>query len=101
MLEAPIPILKGQQVTLHSHVAREEGSVTLLVATLNPKTHNEVIKAKPRCLLKGQTALIEVSCPRAMVLEAFSNFKALGRIALREGGKTIAVGIVTQILECQ
>ena len=101
MLEAPIPILKGQQVTLHSHVAREEGSVSMLVATINPKTANEVLKARPRCILKGQTALIEVTCSRAMVLEAFASFKALGRIALREGGKTLAVGIITQILESQ
>ena len=82
-------------------MAREEGHVSHLVATLYPKGNNEVLKAKPRCLLKGQTALIEVACARSMVLEAFSSFKALGRIALREGGKTIAVGIVTQILEFQ
>ena len=35
------------QVTLHAHAAREEGHVSALVCTLNPKT-GEVAKAKPR-----------------------------------------------------
>ena len=52
-----------------------------------------------RCLLKGQTALVEVTAARSLVLEEYSDFKALGRIALREGGRTVAVGVVTQLLE--
>jgi len=35
------------QVTLHAHAAREEGHISALVCTLNPKT-GETIKAKPR-----------------------------------------------------
>jgi elongation factor 1 alpha-like protein len=49
--------------------------------------------------LKGQTALIEVTAARSLVLEEYTDVKALGRIALREGGRTIAVGIVTKLLE--
>lgn len=51
-----------------------------------------------RCLVKGQTAVIEVTAARSLVLEEYSDFKALGRIALREGGRTVAVGVVTQLL---
>ena len=43
--------------------------------------------------------MVEVSPARAMCLEEYADYKALGRIALREGGKTIAVGIVTRIIE--
>jgi translation elongation factor EF-1alpha len=32
-------------------------------------------------------------------LALFTDLKALGRVALREGGRTVAVGIVTQIQE--
>lgn len=46
-----------------------------------------------------QTAMIEVTPVRPLPLEVFSDLKALGRVALREAGKTVAVGIVTQIHE--
>lgn len=46
-----------------------------------------------------QTALIEVTPSRPMCLEEYAEFKPLGRLALREGGHTLAVGIITQILE--
>ena len=64
---------------------------------------------QPRCkpllcdplppLLCVQTALVEITPVRPLPLEVFSDLKALGRVALREGGKTVAVGIVTQIFE--
>ena len=40
------------QVTLHAHTAREEGHVSALICTLNPKT-GEVAKAKPRWVAWG------------------------------------------------
>lgn len=46
-----------------------------------------------------QTAMIEVTPVRPLPLEVFTDLKALGRVALREGGRTVAVGIVTQIQE--
>ena len=42
------------QVTLHAHTAREEGHVSALICTLNPKT-GEVAKAKPRWVTNHQT----------------------------------------------
>lgn len=43
--------------------------------------------------------MIEVTPVRPLPLEVFADLKALGRVALREGGRTVAVGIVTQIQE--
>lgn len=47
------------QVTLHAHAAREAGAVTTLVALLHART-GEVARKRPRALLRGQTAVIEV-----------------------------------------
>ena len=52
-----------------------------------------------RCLLRGQTARLEVTAGRSLVLEEYADIKALGRIALREGGRTVAVGVVTRLIE--
>lgn len=49
------------------------------------------------CVL--QTALVEATPVRPLPLEVFADLKALGRVALREAGRTVAVGIVTQIHE--
>ena len=100
VLDVQIPILKGQQVTLHAHAVRDSGHVSRLIALLDSET-GEVIKERPRCLLKGQSARIEVTAARPIPLEAFSDYKALGRVALRDAGRTLAVGIVTKIHQQQ
>ncbi|GBF90939.1 hypothetical protein Rsub_03794 [Raphidocelis subcapitata] len=98
LLDVPMPILKGASVTVHCHTAREEGVVSALVALLDGKTGAE-LRQRPRCLLKGQTALVEITPARPMVLEEFGELRGLGRLALRDGGSTLAVGIVTRVLE--
>ncbi|EFJ41150.1 elongation factor-like protein, partial [Volvox carteri f. nagariensis] len=98
VLDTPVPLLRGHVVTLHAHAAREEGHITALTATLDPRT-GEVVKSRPRCLTKGQIALLEVTAARGLVLEEYSEYRALGRVALREGGRTLAVGIVTRLLQ--
>ena len=88
------------QVSVHVHATHESGQVSQLVTLLNPKT-GAVVKARPRVLTKGQTALVEVTVSRALCLELYTDFRALGRIALRDAGQTLAVGIVTALLDAQ
>ncbi|BBN07085.1 elongation factor 1 alpha-like protein [Marchantia polymorpha subsp. ruderalis] len=100
ILGITVPILRGGQVVLHAHHARESAKVAELVALLDSKS-GAVVRKKPRCLTANQSALIEIIPERSMCLEVYSQFKALGRIALRDGGKTLAVGIITRIISCQ
>ena len=96
VLDVQIPILKGQQVTLHAHAARDSGHVSRLIATLDGTT-GEVVRERPRCLVKGQSAKLEVVPTRPLPLEVYADYRALGRVALRDGGRTLAVGIVTAV----
>eukprot|EP00879_Flechtneria_rotunda_P016026 GHRR01016762.1.p1 GENE.GHRR01016762.1~~GHRR01016762.1.p1 ORF type:complete len:694 (+),score=227.63 GHRR01016762.1:236-2317(+) len=98
VLAISLPILKGHAVTVHAHTAREAGVISGLLALCDPKT-GQPKPQKPRCLLSGQTALVEVTPVRPLALELFVDLKTLGRVALREGGRTVAVGIVTQVQE--
>lgn len=41
---------------------------------------------------------MEVTPSRPIVLEEFSDLRGLGRVALRGGGATLAVGVVTRVL---
>jgi elongation factor 1 alpha-like protein len=91
-------ILGVVQVTMHAHAARESGHISALGPLLDPRT-GEVAKPRPRVLTKGQTSMIELTLARSLPVELYSDLRALGRIALREKGRTLAVGIVTAILE--
>ena len=85
------------QVTLHAHASQETGHMSSLVSLLDAKTF-EITKHKPRCLLQGQSAIVEVTLSRTVCLETYKDYRALGRIALRDGGRTIAVGTVTEVV---
>jgi elongation factor 1 alpha-like protein len=98
MLDVPVPLLRGASCTLHCNVAREDAVVSGLLALLDAKS-GETTRARPRCLARNQTGLIEVTASRPLCAEAYADVKALGRVTLREGGRTIAVGIVTRVLE--
>lgn len=85
------------QVTLHAHASQETGHMSQLVSMLDAKTF-QVAKSRPRCLLKGQSAMVELTLSRTMCLESYQDYRSLGRIALRDSGRTIAVGTITEIL---
>ncbi|XP_042438385.1 HBS1-like protein isoform X2 [Zingiber officinale] len=98
VLDIPTPILVGSQVEFHIHHAKVAGRVSKMVVLLDQKT-GKVSKTAPRILKGKQSAIIEVRLDGAVCAEEFSKSKALGRAFLRSSGTTIAVGIVTRIVE--
>ena len=67
------------------------------LVSLLDKTNGEVIQKRPRCLTKGQTALVDIQLPHAICVEPYRVSRELGRFMLRAGGRTIAGGIVESI----
>ena len=100
-LELSIPLLRGAAVTLHAGAGAAPARVARLVALHDPKT-NAVTKAKPRAVAGRCAATIEVELSGAgetVVVEEYARCRPLGRVALRDGGATLAVGVVTKVLE--
>ncbi|KAJ6743777.1 CHAPERONE-ACTIVITY OF BC1 COMPLEX CABC1 -RELATED [Salix viminalis] len=95
-----IPIVIGSQLEFHIHHAKEAARVVKIISVLDPKT-GKVSKKAPRCLTSKQSAIIEVALDGTVCAEEFTNSRALGRAFLRTLGKTVAVGIVTRIIEDQ
>ncbi|XP_078255872.1 HBS1-like protein isoform X1 [Rhinoraja longicauda] len=93
-----MPVTQGLPVLLHYQTLSEPCSIRKLVSVLH-KSSGEVLKKKPKCLTKGQNALIELQTQRPVSLELYKDFKELGRFMLRYGGSTIAAGVVTEIKE--
>lgn len=59
--------------------ARETGHISGLVSLLNAKT-GEVQRARPRCLLKGQSAVVEVTPARPICVEDYADYRVRGRV---------------------
>ncbi len=55
-------------------------------------------KLNPRQVTKNCVALIEVTVEAALPLELYSDLRALGRVSLRRGGETVAVGVVMKLV---
>ncbi|KAJ9586086.1 hypothetical protein L9F63_020283 [Diploptera punctata] len=91
-----LPITKGYSVVLHHQSLVEQAVITKLVAQLH-KSSGEVVKKRPRCLVRNSNAVVELETSRPVCMELYRDVKELGRFMLRVGGVTIAAGLVTQI----
>eukprot|EP01024_Parvocaulis_polyphysoides_P006936 TRINITY_DN12054_c0_g2_i1.p1 TRINITY_DN12054_c0_g2~~TRINITY_DN12054_c0_g2_i1.p1 ORF type:complete len:606 (+),score=126.21 TRINITY_DN12054_c0_g2_i1:206-2023(+) len=95
-LEITMPLLKGSNLVVHCHTAEGDGFLSGLLTLLDAKT-GEVIRQSPKVILKNQSAVVEIVVNQGMCVEAYSDYRSLGRIALRQAGKTVAVGIISEI----
>uniref|UniRef100_A0A8C2F7A6 HBS1-like protein n=1 Tax=Cyprinus carpio TaxID=7962 RepID=A0A8C2F7A6_CYPCA len=87
------------QVLLHYQTVSEPATIRKLVSVLH-KSSGEVLKKKPKCLSKGQNAVVEIQTQRPVALELYKDYKELGRFMLRYVGSTIAAGVVTEVKDC-
>lgn len=51
-----------------------------------------------RCLVKNSSAVVEIEFERPVCLEMYRDYKDLGRFMLRQGGHTIAAGLVEEVI---
>lgn len=89
-----MPIVKGQPVSLNVHTAMTDATVARLIGKVDPKEANVVFtKMNPKCLVKGDMAIIEVSTRKMVPVEPDSH-RVTGRVILRDRGVTVAAGMV-------
>uniref|UniRef100_A0AAY4AUP1 Tr-type G domain-containing protein n=1 Tax=Denticeps clupeoides TaxID=299321 RepID=A0AAY4AUP1_9TELE len=93
-----LPVTQGFPVLLHYQTVSEPATIRKLVSVLH-KSSGEVLKKKPKCLTKGQNAVVEIQTQRPVALELYKDYKELGRFMLRYVGSTIAAGVVTEVTD--
>lgn len=98
VLDPPVPLLKGQGGALQAHAARAGAVVTNLVRLVDPRT-GTTLRERPRCILKGQAAVVEVSVGEGVCLDTYGECRGTGRVVLRDAGRTVLAGVVTEVLE--
>jgi len=88
--------VSAMQVILHHQSLLEQAVITKLVAQLH-KSSGEVVKQRPRCLMRNSNAVVELETSHPICIELYRDIKELGRFMLRVGGITVAAGLVTQV----
>ncbi|KAL6579712.1 hypothetical protein OROMI_007736 [Orobanche minor] len=91
------PIVISSQLEFHIHHTKQAARVVKILSLLDPKT-GKATKKTPRCLMAKQNAMVEVVLEGAVCVEEYSNCRSLGRVFLRSSGRTVALGIVTRII---
>jgi elongation factor 1 alpha-like protein len=91
-----IPIIRGASCIFHMHQLDVPCHLNQLLRTL--QKDGTTAKERPRVLTSNTQAVIEIKLSSPIVMEAFSDCRALGRFVLRRGGDTIGVGRIEQVL---
>ena len=96
MDQLAVPIIKGAQILFHMHSLDVPAVMNKLVAIT--KRDGTIKKERPRALPGGSSAIVELTMSDKLVLEPFTECRALGRFVLRRGGDTIAVGVIDKLI---
>ncbi|MEE9586035.1 MAG: translation elongation factor EF-1 subunit alpha [Nitrososphaerales archaeon] len=94
----PTALAAGYTPVLHAHTAQVAGTITEIIAKLDPRT-GQTTEEKPKSVKTGDAAQVRIQPLRPLCLETFKEFPELGRFAMRDMGTTIAAGVVREITE--
>jgi elongation factor 1-alpha len=94
----PTALAIGYTPVVHSHTAQIACKFIELVKKLDPKT-NQVLEDQPQFIKKGENAMVKLQPIKKFPIEKFKEFPELGRVAVRDMGRTVSVGVVMAIEE--
>lgn len=100
VLQHPTVLTKGYTPVFHCHTAHVAGKIIELVKKLDPKT-GAVSEEHPEMLKPGDAAIIRVQPSQPIVVEKQADFPGLAKFAIRDMGKTIAAGIVIDLVKAK
>ncbi len=89
----PTALSLGYTPVVHSHTAQIACRFTELQKKLDPKT-GQVAQDNPQFIKKGDAAIVKLVPIKKFPLEKYKDFPEVGRIAVRDMGRTVAVGVV-------
>ncbi|MFX1497263.1 MAG: translation elongation factor EF-1 subunit alpha [Promethearchaeota archaeon] len=92
----PTAIAQGYTPVVHAHTAQVAAKFIEISKKLDQKT-GAVIEDSPKFIKRNEAAIIKLQPIKKMCLEKYDQFAELGRFAVRDMGRTIAVGIVKDI----
>jgi elongation factor 1-alpha len=98
VLQHPTVITKGYTPVFHINGAHIACKISEITKKLDPKT-GSTLEEKPDMLKSGDAAVIKVEPTHNLAVEKQSEFPQLAKFAMRDMGKTIAAGIVIDLVK--
>ena len=92
VLNHPTAITAGYTPVFHIHTAQMSCSIVELIRKVAP-----TVEENPKFLKTGDAAIVRIKPTQPLVCETFKDFPQLGRFAIRDMGKTVAAGVITEI----
>jgi elongation factor 1-alpha len=95
ILDHPNKIMAGYTPVLDCHTAHIACRFNKLITLMNKRT-GAVIEQNPKSAKSGQAVLVDMIPSKPMCVETYKDYPPLGRFAVRDMRKTVAVGIIKQ-----
>jgi len=96
ILHHPNVIAKGYTPVFHIHTAQVACTITEILEKKDPHT-GQVLEKNPETIKTNDIAIVRVKPTKPVALEKYSDFKQLGRFAIRDMGETIGAGVVLDV----
>ncbi|MHA1143796.1 MAG: translation elongation factor EF-1 subunit alpha [Candidatus Helarchaeota archaeon] len=92
----PTAIAAGYTPVIHTHTAQMACTFEQLINKLDVKT-GQIVQENPDFLKQDEGGFVKYKPVRPLCIEMFKEFPQLGRFAVRDMGRTVAVGVVTNV----
>jgi len=96
VLDHPNRIMAGYTPVLDCHTAHIACKFSKLLTLIDKRTGKKV-EDNPKFIKSGQASIVEMIPTKPMCVEAYSEYPPLGRFAVRDMRKTVAVGVIKSI----
>jgi len=92
----PTSIAVGYTPVVHAHTAQVACKFIELNKKLDPRS-GQAVEDNPQVLKKNEAAIVKLTPIKKLCIEKYKDFPEIGRLAIRDMGRTVAVGIVHDI----
>jgi elongation factor 1-alpha len=93
----PTAIAQGYTPVIHAHTAQVAAKFMELNKKLDQKT-GAVIEDSPKFIKRNEVAIVKLQPIKKLCIEKYEVIPEMGRFAVRDMGRTVAVGIVKDLV---
>jgi elongation factor 1-alpha len=97
VLDHPNRIMAGYTPVLDCHTCHIACKFNKLLQLMDKRTGKK-LEDNPKFVKSGQAAIVELAPTKPMCVEAYSEYPPLGRFAVRDMRKTVAVGVIKAVI---
>jgi len=97
VLDHPNKIMAGYTPVVDCHTSHIACKFNKLIQTIDKRTGQKK-EDDPKSIKTGDAAIVEMVPSKPMCVEPFSEYPPLGRFAVRDMRKTVAVGVIKSVM---